>query len=214
MPSSQLPRVIEFLQANVIGRTVTSEPIVTRTNQGRTESAYVDQNFFSKLVRTPDGFTFDLTSLARGERFGLDSFGNPVESAGTLDAIRVYRYDVTERASTGRLLGFARFLSSTNANFDPLTGTCFLTRMMMEGDDLLITDTQIGYGDFVARGGQRVPVAVDGAYRYTLRGSRLAVHYQQHTYDVDPQTLARTPTGDTFPVQVSVEAMAEEPIMV
>jgi hypothetical protein len=205
MGAAEYRQVIDFLEQNVIGRTVVSKPVVTRTNSGQTESSYVDQNFFSNLVRTPVGFRFDLTCLTRGQRFGLSDKGERVELAGSLDTVRVYRYDMTERPSTGQVLGFARFVSSTNTEFDPLAGTCFLVRMRMDGDDLVVEDVQMGYGDFVLRGGVRQPVASDTAYRYIGRNGKLTVRLQQSTFHVDPKTLHRTPTGDDFPAQVSEE---------
>ena len=205
MQSHERLRAIEFLERNVIGRTVVAEPVTTRTNDGRTEASYVDQNFFSNLVRTGYGFAFDLTSVTLGRRYGLDENGEEMELAGSLDAVRVYRYEMTERPSSGRLLGFARFISTTNTEFDPFSGTCFLVHMWMQEGDLVVEETQAGYGDFPARGGERKPVASDGLYRYCIHDDRLVVQFQQSTFDVDPKTLERTPTGDSFPAQVSRE---------
>lgn len=198
-------QVVDFLERHVIGHTVAAQPITARTNGGRTEITYVDQNFFSNLSQTPDGFGFDLTAVTLGRRYGLDEQGRRVELAGSLDAVRVYRYELTERPSTGQLLGFARFVSSTNTEFDPFSGACFLSRMRLAGEELIVQDMQVGYGDFVDRGGVRRPIAVDGVYRYTVKDGRLIVQFDQGTFNVDPETLTRTPTGDQFPTQVSEE---------
>ncbi|MFC4006943.1 hypothetical protein ACFOY2_06910 [Nonomuraea purpurea] len=203
--TSERSRVIDFLERNVIGRTVVAEPITTYTNQGRTESTYIDQTFFSGLVHTADGFRFDLTTVSLGRRYGLDDEGRHQENAGVLDAVRVYRYEMTERASSGRLVGFARFISSTNTASDPFSGTFFLVRMRMEGDELVIQDTQVGYADFFDYGGTRKPVASDGLYRYTAQDGKVVLRFTQSTFDVDPNTMDRTPTGDRFPTQISEE---------
>lgn len=206
MEASQ-KQIVDFLERNLIGRTVTSQPVITRTAQGGIESTYIDQNFYSNLVQTPDGFSFDITFLAMGRRFGLNAQGKREDLAGTLDAIRVYRYEMTERPSTGRVLGFARFISSTNTESDPVAGTCFMVRMSLEGEDLIVYDTQIGYSDFIGHGGALKPVASDGIYRYTQRDGRLLVRFQQSTFAVDPDTLERTPTSDVFPAQISEEVV-------
>ncbi len=126
---SSAQRVVEFLQRNVIGRTVVAAPITAQTNDGGTEVTYADQNFFGDLAVRSDGFTFDLTSITLGRRYGLDANGEKVQLAGSMDAVRVFRYEMTERPSTGEVLGFARFVSSTNVQSDPMAGTCFLSRM-------------------------------------------------------------------------------------
>ncbi|MET0143522.1 MAG: hypothetical protein ABW328_01860 [Ilumatobacteraceae bacterium] len=196
---------MDFLERNVIGRAVVSAPVTAMTNDGATEVTYVDQNLFGNLTVRADGFSFDLTSITLGRRYGVDEHGEPVELAGSMDAVRVYRYDMTERSSTGELLGFGRFVSSTNVQSDPLAGTCFVVRMTLDGDELIVEDTQIGYGDFPARGGRRRPVALDGTYRYSVSDGQLTVQFDQSTYDVDPASLQRTPTGEEFPTQHSEE---------
>lgn len=205
MGASERERVIEFLDSKVIGRTVVSQPVTTRTNDGRTEATYVDQSFFSNLVRTDFGFSFDMTALTRGERYGLDEKGKRVEFAGTLDAVRVVRYQLTQRASTGRLVGFWHLSSSTATEFDPLTGAGFLVTVRMDKDAMVLHESQMGYGDFVAPGGERRPMSIDGHFRYEVSKGRLIVRFQQETFNVDPDTMQRVPSGETFPPQVSEE---------
>lgn len=198
-------QVIDFLERNVIGKTVIAEPVTTCTSDNQIESTYIDQSFFSNLLRSADGFRFDLTSVTLGRRYVLDGDGKHKELAGTLDAVRLYRYEMTERASSGRLLGFARFLSSTNTASDPFAGTCFLVEMRMEGEDLVVQETQVGYADFFAYGGTRKPMASDGLYRYSVQDGKLVLRFTQTTFNVDPDSLKRTPSGDVFPTQISKE---------
>jgi hypothetical protein len=205
MNQSERGRIIEFVERNLIGRTVSSEPVTTSTSDGRIEASYIDQNFFSNLVRSDFGFSFDLTDVTIGRRYTVDEKGQAAELAGSLDAVRVYRYDMTERPSSGRVVGFARFISSTNTEFDPLVGTCFLVHMRLEDETLVVEENQVAYGDFIAPGGERRPVASDSFYRYSVRDGRLVVEFQQTTFNVDPETLERSPTEDRFPPKVSEE---------
>lgn len=203
--------VVEFIGENLIGRTLTSEFISAITNDEQSEATYWDQTFFSNLVRRADGFNFDLTAITVGRRFGLDSEGQRKELAGSMDAVRVYRYEMTERASTGQLLGFARHISSTNTQSDPMAGTCFLVQMEVDGDGLTVSERQVGYGDFPAPGGRRKPQALDSRYRYTVDGrGRLSVEFDQETFDVDPKSFERRPSGDRFPTQISRELFDRE----
>ena len=204
MKESERTRVIEFLKKHVIGRTVVAAPVTTHTDQGRVEGTYEDQTFFSNLMETVDGFHFDMTVIARGTVYDMDD-GAKVQPGGSLDAARVYRYEITERRSSGRLVGFARFVSSTNNQPDPLSGTIFLVQVRLEHGTLIVEETQAGYADLVATQGAYQCVAIDGTYRYVVEGGKLVMHYQQKTFDVDPKTLHKTPTTDHFPPQVSKE---------
>jgi hypothetical protein len=204
MRTSERTQVIKFLKDHVIGKTVVAAPVSTYTDQGRIEGVYEDQTFFSNLVEKADGFCFDLTAIFMGTLYELDK-GQRVKSEGSLNAVRVYRYEMTERKSSGRLVGFAWFVSSTNTQPDPFSGIVFLARMWLESEALVVQETQAGYADVAVTGGAFKPIASDGKYRYAVEDGKLVVHYQQTTFDVDPETLMRTPTQDKFPVQVSME---------
>jgi hypothetical protein len=204
MPKSERTEVIEFLRKHIIGRTVVAEANTTSEEGGRLAVAYQDQTSFNNLVETADGFSFDLTALFRGTRFVKDD-GRGFLAEGTLDAIRVYRYKITERKSSGKLVGYARFVASTNPQNDPFSGACFVSRISLAGGELVVEDTQAGYCDFVLSDGSFKPVASDGKYRYAAEHGKLVVYYQQATFDVDPETMGRTRPKDKLPLQVSRE---------
>jgi hypothetical protein len=203
--------VRDFIRQNLIGRTVSAEPVSARTDDGQTETTYVDQTFFSNLVWRQNGFDFDLTAITIGRRYGLDSEGRRTALAGSMDAVRVFRYEMTGRVSTGKLLGFSRCISSTNEQFDPLAGACFMVQTGLQDDGLVITERQIGYSDFPAPGGGRKPQALDSRFRYVTdnRGG-LTVELDQEIFDVDPTSFERRPSGDRVPMQLSREPVDRE----
>jgi hypothetical protein len=205
LKNSERTKALEFLKKNVIGKTVVATPVTAYSEGDRIMDISDDQTFFCNLVEKADGFTFDLTAIARGTRYERDKKGEFSEPEGSLIAVRVYRYEITERRSSGKLLGFGRFVSSTNTQPDPLSGTVFLTRMWLEDGALVVHDTQTGYADFAAAAGTFKPIASDGTYRYTVKDGRLIVEYQQKTFNVDPETLRRTPTKEKLPAQLSQE---------
>src|SRR5262249_51194027 len=115
------------------------------------------------------------------------------------------------RVSTGRLLGNARYISSTNTQFDPVAGTCFLVQMRVDGDALLVNERQVGYSDFPTLDGGTKPQALDCRYRYSLDSAGvLSVEFDQESFDVDPMPFERRPSGDRFPTQVSREVFDQE----
>ena len=197
--------VVNFLSKNVIGKAVVAPPVTTSTDGSRITSAYEEDVVFSGLSTTERGFSFDMTTLARGTRYAVDKKGSRLLAEGTLNAVRVLRYEMTERASTGELIGFSRFISSTNTQPDPMQGAFFLVRMWMERSALVVTESQVGYADFIGADAKMKPSAIEGKYRYTVVKGKLSVEYEQATFDVDPKTLDRKRTADKFPVQVSRE---------
>lgn len=207
---SERTEILAFLRKHVINRTVVAEPLTTSDDQGKLATSYEDQTFFNNLVETSDGFCFDLTALARGNRYVRGERGFLVE--GTLDAIRVYRYHITERKSSGKLVGYGRFVASSNTQDDPFSGTCFLARLSLQNGELFVEETQAGYSDFVSADGGFKPVASDGRYRYAVENGKLALYYQQTLWDVDAESLRRTRSKDKLPEQVSRETELPVPL--
>jgi hypothetical protein len=212
MKRSERTEAITFLRKNVIGRMVIAEPVTTSSAEGRIITAYEDQTLFTNLVETQDGFGFDLTALASGTRYTPHEDGQSFRAEGTLNAVRVYRYEITERKSSGKLVGFGRFVASSNTRSDPFSGTCFLTRVSIADGVMIVQDTQSGYSDFISSEGGFRPVASDGQYRYASEGGKLVLSYQQAIFDVDPETLKRTRSKEKFPLQVSREMEFPLPI--
>ena len=114
-----------------------------------------------------------------------------------------FALEITERLSSNALLGFSRFISSTNTQPDPIAGAIFLVRMSMRDGELRVEENQVGYSDRITTEGAARPIAVDGVYTYSVKGETLAIHYDQTTFDVDPVTLSRAKTGEKSPTQVS-----------
>src|SRR5262245_30022195 len=118
MKKSDRTKAIEFMKRYVIGKAVVAPPVTTHTDDDRITGTYEEDVVFSNLVEIENGFAFDMTTLARGTRYVSDKTGKKLLAEGTLNAVRVIRYEMTERKSSGRLIGSARFVSSTNTQPD------------------------------------------------------------------------------------------------
>lgn len=210
MPTcSERSEVVEFLKRYVIGTVVSAEPVVTKIDRDEITSIYEEDAVFSNLAESSEGFAFDMTTLARGTRY---LSGKELKAEGTLNAVRVIRYEITERLSSKALVGFSRFICSTNTHPDPFAGVIFLVRMSMKDGALQVDESQVGYSDRILANGTARPVAVDGVYTYSVNGGTLAIHYNQTTFDVDPITLRRTKTKEEFPTQISRAIRFPEPL--
>ena len=201
---SEGTQVLTFLADHVIGKTLIADPIKTCTDRGRIEGVYEDQSIYHNLIETSgDQFRFDLTTLTTGSLHEVDKGAARQQSEVSLNAIRILRYEMTERKSSGKLVGFARFLSSTNAQPDPFSGTIFLVRMSMEGQDLLVQESQIGYADVAGVDGSVRSIASDGQYRYAVKNGKLETSYQQTRFDVNPETLERNRLATSSQVKLA-----------
>lgn len=210
MEQSEHGQVLEFLKRHVIGRAVVAEPVNTTTDGGRITAAYEEDAIYSNLVESATGFAFDLITLTRGTRYLAASKGKGLVAEGTLNTVRVLRYEITKRISTHQLIGHSRFISSTNVQPDPFAGVIFLVQMALRGDVLTVRESMVGYADLPAADGSFRPGAVEGTYEFSVAKDRLRVRYEQERFDVDPKTLARKSTGDKFPPQVSEEVTFPE----
>lgn len=211
MSISVRDEVIHFLGREVIGRAVAAAPVVIRSEADGLTTAYEEDVVYSNLAETSHGFSFDLTTLARGTRYTAEKHGSGQVAEGTMNSVRVIRYEMTKRRSTGEILGYARLISTTNAE-DPLGGAFFLVRMGVVGDVLEVSEHLMGYGDIRSADGPFEPIAIDGTYRYRSENGALVVEYQQHNYHVDPHTLSKSPTGEDFPLQISREVVFPTPL--
>jgi hypothetical protein len=206
---SQRLKVIAFLKKNVIGRSVIAPPQTTYIDGDKIVATYEEDAIFTNLNESARGFSFDMTTLARGSRYIK---GDKLLAEGTMNTVRVIRYEMTERLSTGDVLGFSRFISSTNNYPDPFAGTIFHVRMIIEDDVLYVEENHVGYADFPLTNGKFKPIATEGHYTYTSEKNKLVIKYQQKTFIVDPKTFNRTPTNEVYPVQVSSEIIFPEPL--
>jgi hypothetical protein len=206
---SERTQVVDFLKRHVIGSAVWAKPVVTKFDRDEITSIYEEDAVFSNLSESREGFAFDMTTLARGTRY---LSGPEMRAEGTLNTVRVLRYEITERLSSKALLGFSRFISSTNTQPDPIAGAIFLVRMSMKDGELLVEENQVGYSDRITADGTAKPIAVDGIYTFSVKGETLSIHYDQATFDVDPVTLSRARTGEKFPTQVSRQVRFPEPL--
>jgi hypothetical protein len=204
MKVSDPSKLIRFIKENLIGRVIVAPPTTTTIENGKIRSIYEEDVVYSNFAETSAGFAFDLTNLSRGTRYTSSTTGKDFVAEGSLNAVRVLRYEMTFRRSTGHILGFARFISSTNP-IDPMTGTVFRVRMWLSGDILEVEEIMCGYADIESGSGGFQAIAIDGRYKYECIDGNLAVSYQQSTFIVNPDTMDRVATGDVFPLQVSKE---------
>jgi hypothetical protein len=204
--ASDRAQVVKFLKAHVIGKTIATPKTTFKLDDNKTEGDYQDLTTFTNFAETAQGFSFDVTVVSHETRYDLDKDGKRIAPGRDYSGTEVYRYEICERASTKKLTGTARPLSST-IKAPSREGTAVLVTGVKVTDGKLVwNETLPGYADFIAPRGKYKPCTWDSKYMFSLVEGKLWMEYQETArYDVDPDTLKRTPTKDKLPPFVSKE---------
>jgi hypothetical protein len=202
--ASDRAAAVKFLKEQVVGKTLASALITSKTDDGKVEGSYEDRATISNFTESADGFEFDVVTESRETLYDLDAAGKRVMPGKDISGVRVWHVQVLERKSSHKLVGLDRLVSSTIKE-DPYAGAFSTVQMEMKDGKLVIKETQGNYADFVAAKGGRNPVAADSVTTLWVEGGKLQARIEQTTFDVDPVTLKRTPTNDKFPPAVTKE---------
>ena len=67
--------IIHFLEKNLIGKILFTDKVTYTLGNGKLEGVYNDQMTFSNLVKTENGFKFNMTTLTHELIYNLDEKG-------------------------------------------------------------------------------------------------------------------------------------------
>jgi hypothetical protein len=185
---------LKFLRGHVIGKTVRTKETVFKYAGGKVEGVTSGSDSFTNLVETPDGFKFDVFSVNRLTNYDLDEAGKRVKPGRNEDAAYLSRYDLTQRKSTGRLVGTSRVVSSTHKTYT----AGYTVAVLLEVSDagLRSREHTLFYEDFFEVKGRWKPGASETTLRFSLHKGKLRVQGENLQFDVDPKTLKKTRTAD------------------
>jgi hypothetical protein len=203
--SSDRAQVTKFLKEHVIDKTVASPKETTKQDEGRMESDAEDQTTFNNFTESAQGFGFDMTVVNKERRYEIGKDGKRILPGRDLSGTEVYRYEIIERVSTKKLTGSVRFLSMTTKVPSRAGASILVTGVKVVDGKLTWNETLPGYLDLIAAGGKYKPGSWDGKYTFSLDGGKLQFQAEYTNFDVDPDTLKRTPTKDKLPAFVSKE---------
>ncbi len=201
---SERAQVIKFLKEHVIGKTLATAPVTFKIDDGKIEVTGEDHTSFSNFAETPEGYLFDVISVSKVTSFDLDTSGKRVSPGRDWSGVTVYRYEIAERRSTKRLIGLARVISTTIKDVD-ITGNFAAVQMTIQDGQLVFKESGVLYSDFLAAGGKFKPGTWEGTSRYSLDGGKLQCQADSVGFDIDPETLKRTPSKDKMPTFISKE---------
>jgi hypothetical protein len=201
--ASERDRVVKFLKDHVIGKTLATPATTWKLDGGKVEVVMEDQTTLSNLVETANGFQFDVTSVSDTRSFDLDAQGKRIMPGRNWSGVSVARVEINERKSTKKLVGLSRTISTTMKDDDG--GGFAATQMSIQDGQLVVKDFGILYYDYLIADGKFKPGTFEGTTRYSVEKGKLQSRWEGVTFDVDPETLQRTPSKDKLPPMIAKE---------
>ena len=197
--------VVKFFKEVVIGKTLVTPKMTFKWDDNKAEGELEDQFVYHNFAETAHGFRFDVTTVTKATIYDLDKEGRRIEPGRPWSGTVVACYEIGERASTNKLTGYTRVLSTTIKESRP-TGTVRLVTGMKVADGKLTWDeARAGYVDSPSAGGKYKPVSSDVKVTLSLEDGKLRAESEVAYFDVDPDTLRRTPSQTKLPPLVSKE---------
>ncbi|MCL2148443.1 MAG: hypothetical protein FWH47_03790 [Methanomassiliicoccaceae archaeon] len=194
MPSEKemrsMERMVEFLERNVVGKTVYSEETLYDLDFGRYEGAYSTEVSFSNLLQTETGFTMD----------GFTGSHEKIVETGRLRAlvkdqclVSFFKYEFSKRTSSGEITGILRFVSSSAAlNPSPAEATASsIFDVTMRDDEFRWMEDQVLYRDQQNTDKSFSPKAFVSENYLRMRDGKLEYGFSAECYTVNPKTLER-----------------------
>ncbi len=203
--ASDRAQVIKFLKEHVIDKTVAAPKTSFKLDNNKLEVDSDYQTAFNNFAETREGISFDVTVVAKQTLYDLDKEGKRILPGRDLSGTLVQRYEFGERASTQKMTGIARVLSMTIKIPSQQGMVTLVTGVKIAHGKLSWNETTPGYGDFLAADGKYKPGSEDGSYTFSIVEGKLRTEYHTKGFDVDPDTLQRTPLKEELPPQVAKE---------
>jgi hypothetical protein len=165
-----------------------------RLDGGKVELEFDFKNRYANLVVSPEGFSFNVLSTTKRTYYDLNAEGKRILPGRNMDRTIVQKHQFGRSKSTGKIVGHREILynDSPDANF----GMAGNMTLFMEGDKLVNLFLPGGYTDLAAAEGKFKPGTVSARAEFVVKDGKIIRTSVSETFDVDPETLKMTPTGE------------------
>ena len=197
--------IIQFIRQNIIGKTLFTDEVVYKLENGTLEGVYSDKMMFSDWVQTENGFKFNMTTVTRELVYNLDGKGMRTTIAKDYTGTSVFRYELALRKSTNQLTGYMRCISTTVQHQTMEAVVCGISGVTFDGKELKWQEKQLLYRDNPVEADKYKPVTFDSKVRFYLDNGKAVFEYLPTLWDVDPDTLERSLSKDDYPPYISRE---------
>ena len=191
---SEVDRIYDFLENNVVNRTLLMEREGTLAG-GAVGYSFRREATLCNLVRSAASFRYDGIYRISQKNWDVDK-GQKTGEPRTEDRLMVVRYEFGLRESTGEVTGYMHTLTSTRREWGGSTSTY---RVRLQGDRLEVQSQTGLYDDYFGPGGSFFPGASIDTQQWFLRDGKLVCESQTKVYRVNPETLDRELIHDREP---------------
>ena len=111
-----MKEIINFIEANVDGKTLFTKELVYELENGALQGAYSDQISFSNLKYSQSGFQLDMFIVSNEKIWLMGKDGEREKLRKDFSGVSLFRFELAERKSTDSLTGCFRFISASGKN--------------------------------------------------------------------------------------------------
>ena len=200
--------VIHFLQQKVIGKTLRTDPVTYQMEGGKLEGEFSGRATFSDMTEGRNSFCFDLIMVNKETVYALKKSGKELIQERSHENVNVFRYELAQRVSTGRMTGLLQIKASTVADQEAIAWG--LHQVQVEENKLSWQEVQLLYRDMVYTTGKYRPVAQHAAASLFIEKEMLHFRYDVQLFEItDIATLKRELSKDTLPSFLFKEVKSE-----
>lgn len=197
--------IIRFMRKNIIGKTLLTDEVVYKLENGKLEGVYSDKMIFSDLVETENGFKFNMTTVTQELVYNLDEKGVRTTVVKDFTGTSIFCYELAMRKSTGQLTGYMHCVSTTVQTSTMEAVVYGIFNVTFDGKELKWQENQLLYRDNPAGEGKYKSVAFDAKVRFYVNNGKIVFEYLPILWDVDPATLEKRLSKGDYPPYLSKE---------
>lgn len=198
-----MEEILDFLKRNVDGRTLYTDELTYQLDDGKLIGRYSDQMSFCNLRYSNTRLSMDLFAVSNETI--KDTMSEKVLKDFTSSSM--FTYNLSKRQSTGKVTGTMFFVSSSILSGPvPAESTASgIYNVVANNNELRWTEDQMLYRDQPGADGNFRSITFKAQCRFYMEDERL--HYEHHVecFNVDPETMERTPSDAKYPVYLSKE---------
>lgn len=187
-PTDNRDRIYEFLEGNVLARTMSMSAPDSRIDQGRIATDYAATKTLTNLRKTRYGLEFDLKWTVKQTNYDWDSRGQRTGLERVWDREGTVRYHLKQMRSTGEVIGYADVVSFTTKSDIDMTSSASAVRMRLSNGKLIIEEAWATYDDCFALGGRFEPGWSHMEEVLDVKGGKLSWYGLSQSYEFNPRT--------------------------
>ena len=200
-----MKEIIDFIEANVDGKTLFTKELVYELENGALQGVYSDQISFSNFKYSQSGFQLDMFIVSNEKLWQIGKDGRRERLRKDFSGVSLFRFELAARKSTQEITGCFRFISASGKSTAAEAVVSGIYDVRLENGMLKLTEDQALYRDQPIQGARFKPVAFQSEHRFYCIEGKLRYEYDGRCFDVDAETMRRSDGSDTFPPFISIE---------